>query len=85
MRPARIHVVRDIERALALAAAVALAFALLLDAVGPAAGVPGSRAAPTETCERDEPGLAIPIEPPAAGPSCPPDRQEPTARRVHEP
>lgn len=79
MRPARSHVVRDVERALALALAVAFAFALMLGAVAPAAGEPEPRTVPTEKCDRDEPGLAIPIEPPAAGPSCPSDRAGPTA------
>lgn len=84
MRPARFHVVRDIERTFALALAVVFAFALMLGAVAPAAGVPESRAASADKCERDEPGLAIPIEPPAAGPSCPSDRAASTGPRTHK-
>ena len=84
MRPARSHVVRDVERALALALAVAFAFALLLGAVAPAAGEAEPERVPTEQCERDEPGLAIPIEPPAAGPSCPSDRAASMGQRTHK-
>ena len=84
MRPSRSHVVRDVERALALALGVAFAFALLLGAVAPAAGEPEPQAFPTEKCERDEPGLAIPIEPPAAGPSCPSDRAASAGQTMHK-
>ena len=84
MTPPRLHVVRDIERTLALALAVVFAFALMLGAVAPAAGVPESRAAQSGKCERDEPGLALPVESPAAGPSCPSDRVA-TARPRHHP
>lgn len=69
-RPTRLHVVRDVELALALMAAVAFAFALMLGAVAPVAGGPEARVGPANACERDEPGLAIPAEPPTLDASC---------------
>jgi len=69
-RPTQLHVVRDVELALALMAAVAFAFAVMLGAVAPAAGGPEARVVPTDDCERDDPGLAIRAEPPTLEASC---------------
>ncbi|MGZ8272888.1 MAG: hypothetical protein ACXW2G_07245 [Burkholderiaceae bacterium] len=84
MRPARLHVVRDIERTLVLALSAAFAFALMLGAVAPAASEPEAGAVPPQKCERDEPGMALPVEPPAAGPSCPSDREDTPASRMNK-
>lgn len=71
-RPARVHIVRDAERALALMAATVLGFALMLGSVAspPAADGPESLDLAAGDCAGDEPGLAIRGEPPVFDAKC---------------